>query len=230
MRLSGFVVVSLLFIFLSVSVLCQHSSGAGGYSGGVSAGGYSGGGFSGVSGVSSSGSSHSGGGSSASSSGASHSSSYAPSSGRTQGEKTGSNTVRTNDRVWVPNAKPEKHGLFGFLHHKKPEQRTAVFVPPIHCKKGQNCGVCRKTGTCVVETSCANGLVWNGFSCNSQYAWWNDCARIANQLAATRRQMHGQNDPGLSLIYSMLLRQYQSCLARYGEGPFLADTSLFGLP
>jgi len=224
MRLSGFVAASLLFMVLSVSVLCQHSPGGGGFSGGVSAGG-------GGSSMSSGGAvSHGGGMSSAGNSGGSHSSSYVPSSGRTEGAKVGSNAARSNESARASNPKSEKRGFFGFLHHQKAQQRTAAFVPPVRCMRGQNCSVCRKTGTCIVETSCANGLVWNGFSCSAQYAWWNDCAQIASQLAAMRRQMRGQNDPGLGLMYDLLLRQYQSCQARYGGAPLFADAGWLDLP
>jgi len=202
MRLSGFVVGSLFFLSMSAVVLCQHSSGGGGSSG-VGAGGYSG--------VSSSGSSsHGGGVSSAGSLGGSHSSSYVPSSGRTQSGKTGSNVVRPLE----------------------PVKKTA-FMPALHCRKGQNCGFCRRTSTCIVETSCANGLVWNGFSCGPANYWWNDCreiAKLANELAAMRRQMQGQNDPGMNLTYEMLVREYQSCMARYGGGSLIADANWFDIP
>jgi hypothetical protein len=211
MRLSGYVVGSLFFLSMSAAVLCQHSSGGGGYSG-VDAGGYSG--------VSSSGSSsHGGGVSSAGSLGGSHSSSYVPSSGRTKSGKTGSNVVRSNEGARVSNTKPEKRGFFGF-----------------HCRKGQDCGVCRRTSTCIVETSCASGLVWNGFSCGPANYYWNDCREIANELATMRaashagRQMQGQNDPGMNLTYEMLAREYRSCMARYGGGSLIADANWFDIP
>jgi hypothetical protein len=42
--------------------------------------------------------------------------------------------------------------------------------------------------------------------------------------------MRGQNDPGQSLFYQVLQRQYESCMARFGLAPFgsfaLNDTRL----
>jgi len=240
MRLSGFVVASLLFV--SATLVAQHSAAgggggasAGGYSGGSSAGGYSGGSSSGSShsGSSSSGSSSSSAsshGSSAGSSGSSHNSGSASSSGgRTDRGKTGA--VRgSNERARFSNEKPEKKGFFSFLRHKKPEPKPAAFVPPIRCRRGENCRICRGAGNgaCIVETSCATGLVWNGFSCGSQYGWWNDCSGLASQLAAMRRQ--GLGSPGQSLMYRVLLSQYESCMARFGAASFSAYPSLFDTP
>ena len=223
MRLFGFIAALLFSIFLTVNLLGQRSSVGGGHPGGVSAASYSGASSSNVvarsEAVSSAGNSK----------GSVSSSSVSP-SGRTEGAKVGSNTARAKESARVSNTVPEKRGFLGFRHHKQPVQRTAVFVPPLRCRKGQNCGVCRRTRTCVVETSCANGLVWNGFGCGTVYAWWNDCAQLASQLAAMRQQMRGQSNPGMSLTYSMLLRQYRSCMARYGGGLLLADASLFDIP
>jgi hypothetical protein len=76
-------------------------------------------------------------------------------------------------------------------------------------------------------------LVWNGFSCGPANYWWNDCreiAKLANELAAMRRQMQGQNDPGMNLTYEMLVREYQSCMARYGGGSLIADANWFDIP
>jgi hypothetical protein len=242
MRLSA--LVTLAILFLSAALVAQHSTAGGGS---TSSGGYSGG----YSGGASSGSSHSGGSSSsgsysgtssshassAGSSGGTHNSgSVSSSGGRADRGKTGSNAVRSSDKnggketARLSTAKPEKKGVFSFLRHRKPEPKLAAFVPPIRCRRGENCRICRgaRSGACIVETSCAGGLVWNGISCGPQYAWWSDCSAIASQLAAMRRQ--GLGNPGQNLMYAILLQQYQGCLARVGAASFSSYSSLFDLP
>jgi len=239
MRLSA--LVSLAILFLSAALVAQHSTSGGGSS---SSGGYSGG----YSGGSSSGSFHSGGSSSSGSysgtssshasstgnSGSSHNSgSVSSSGGRTDRGKTGPSALRSsNERARFSNEKPEKKGFFSFFRHRKPATKSAAFVPPIRCRRGENCRICTgtRTGACIVETSCAAGSVWNGISCGPQYAWWSDCSDLANQLAAMRRQMRGRNDPGQSLMYRVLLSQYEGCLTRFGATSFSSYASLFDLP
>jgi hypothetical protein len=200
MRLSGFVVSSLFFLSMSVAVLCQHPAGGGSHPSGGSAGGYSGVPSSGVS-------SHVGGASSVGSSGGSRSSNYVhPPSER---DKTGSNKVGSSAGIRTSDANSEKRGFFD----------------PIHCKKGQHCFVCQKTGTCIVKTSCANGLVWNGSSCGPAKHLRNDCRQIANELAAMRRQMLEQNDLSMNLRYEMLVRKYKNCMGLYGGDPLITDAN-----
>jgi hypothetical protein len=42
--------------------------------------------------------------------------------------------------------------------------------------------------------------------------WSNDCAALAGQLAAQRRQMQNRIDPSETLIYQMLLDRYEQCV------------------
>jgi len=239
MRLSALVTVAILF--LSLALVSQHSTAGGGSS---SSGGYSGG----YSGGASSGSSHSGGSSSSGSySGASSShassggnsggtrdsGSVSSSGGRTDRGRTGPSAVRSsNEHARFSNDRPEKKGFFSFFRHKKPEPKSVAFIPPIRCRRGQNCRICggTRSGACIVETSCAAGSVWNGISCGPQYAWWSDCSDLANQLAGMRRQMQGRNDPGQSLMYRVLLSQYESCMERFGTVSFSLYPNLFDIP
>ncbi|MFZ3263252.1 MAG: hypothetical protein WA172_04580 [Terriglobales bacterium] len=132
------------------------------------------------------------------------------------------------------NAAQEKKVGRSFWHpFRGAKPPVAEFHQPIRCVKGP-CAVCppghsRSGGACVVTTSCGAGQPWNGFGCGTQF-WSNDCASLANQLAAVRRQMQGQNDPGQSLIYRTLQKQYESCLARYGGATFSSYADLFDNP
>ncbi len=202
MRLSGFVIAAVLFV--SATLLGQHTSGAGGSSSGGSSSGASHSSYSG--GSSSSASSHS------SSSSASHIAS------------TGAAASRLSPSAKLPstkeNAAPEKKGFFSSLRHpfRKPVQR-AEFRRPVRCLK-EPCAVCppgesrNGNGACVVANNgCAAGQSWNGFACGTQY-WFNDCRALADQLAAERQQIRGRNDPGQSLRHRRLQEQYEDCLMR----------------
>jgi len=204
MRLSGFVVASLLLV--SATLLAQHSSG-GGFSGGSSHGG---------SGSVGGGSSHvsSGGGS-----GSARGSGSAPSSGRTNA---------SNARAHAPEsgAKPEKKGFFSSLWHKK--------EPP----KSSFCGGRESrnaSGACLSSAqthSCPKGTVWTGFGngyCTTGYQF-NECSALASQLAAQRRHMQGQSDPGQSLFNRLLSEQYQSCRSRNHGLWSYNSASLFDTP
>lgn len=236
MRRSALVTFAILF--LSAALVAQHSTAGGG----LSSGGYSGGASAGSShnapsfAASYSGSSSSHASSAGNSGSARNSGSVSPSSLRTDRGKTGSSTVRSSDKnvcnetARLANAKPEKKGVFSFLRHKKPAPKSADFVPAIRCKKGENCRICTgaRRGRCIVETSCPGGLVWNGFSCAPQYAFSSECSGLANQLTSMRRQ--GLGDPGQSLMYRVLLSQYESCLGRFGMASLGSYPSLFDTP
>jgi hypothetical protein len=235
MRLSSLVIAAVLVC--SLPLFAQHSAG-----GGSSTGGHSGGGFSGGGG--SSGSSHSGsiGGSSSSSRsaggdvssssgrggssgpGSSHTSSGLSFSARPSGgsfrspERTGLN-IRPNllrppvtDKI---EEKPEKKGVFSFLHHKKPVAERANFINPRpRCRPGQQC---------FVRTGCRTKLAWNASYCGGlydQYDWFNACRSLADQLARQREQMRTTNDAGASLRYRMLQDQYRQCMMRNGVERF----------
>jgi hypothetical protein len=152
-------------------------------------------------GASSAGSSHaSSGGSAGGSLGSTSARSSSSSSGR-----TGPATSASNARTHAPesSAKPEKRSFFSSLWHKKEPPKSASVVP---------------------ARSCAKRAVFNGFSCGLPYVF-NDCGALANQLAAQRRHMQGQSDPGQALIYRLLREQYESCALRHPG--FGADNSAF---
>lgn len=227
MRLSALVIVSLLFV--SSPLIAEHSSGGGGsVSSGSSA---SSGGSSGSSShSSSSGGSSSGASSSSRSSGSSHNSSTSAS--HFASTRTGTSSSPSSKLSPRENATQEKKVGRSFWHpFRKTNRPVADYRRPIGCVKGR-CPICppghsRNGGACIVTSaSCAAGQPWNGFGCGTQY-WSNDCASLANQLAAMRRQMQGQNDAGQSLIYRTLQSQYESCLARYGLTGFNSYADLF---
>jgi hypothetical protein len=124
--------------------------------------------------------------------------------------------------------KAEKRSFSSFLRHPFKKQKvvaTKEFKRPPRCLKGP-CPVCPPgesrggNGACVVaNNACAAGQSWNGFACGGQY-WFNDCRDLANQLAAQRRRMQGQSDPGQALFYRLLQQQYESCMTRYGSSTF----------
>jgi hypothetical protein len=216
MRLSGFVVASLLLV--SATLLAQHSSGGGG--GGFSSGSYSGGGYSG-------GSSH--GGSGSGGGGSSHVSSGGGSGGASSNGRTGGATAASNARAHALEsvAKPEKKGFFSFLWHKKEPPKSSFCGG----REGRNA-----SGACLSSAqahSCPKGTVWTGFGngyCTTGYQF-NDCSALASQLAAQRRHMQGQSDPGQSLFYRLLSEQYQSCLSRSSRGLWsYNNASLFDAP
>jgi hypothetical protein len=112
--------------------------------------------------------------------------------------------------------KPEKKGVFSFLHHKKPaHEPEALINPRLHCKRGQSCGA-------PVRSICQTGRVWNSSSCAQydQYSWFNACRSLADQLALERERMRMSNDTGESVRYQMMLNQYHQCMSRYGAEPF----------
>ncbi len=192
MRLSGFVVASLLLV--SATLLAQHSAGGGG----SSSGGFSGG------------SSH--GGSGAGGGGSSHVSSGGGSGSASSIGRTGQATAASNARAHAPEsgAKPEKKGFFSSLWHKKEPPQSSFCGG----RESRNA-----SGACLSSAqthSCPKGTVWTGFGngyCGTGYHF-NDCSVLASQLAAQQRHMQGQSDPGQSLFYRLLSEQYQSCLGR----------------
>jgi hypothetical protein len=234
MRLSSLVIAAVLVC--SLSLFAQHSAGGGGsFSGGHSGGGFSSGGgsssssHSGSVGGSSSSSRSSGGVSSSSGrggsggTGSSHTSSGLSFSARPSGsvrspERTGLNIrpnllmPRGNEKI---EEKPEKKGIFSFLHHKKPVDEGATFINPRpHCRPGQQC---------FVRARCRTTSAWNASYCGGlydQYDWFNACRSLADQLARQREQMRTTNDAGASLRYQMLENQYRQCMMRDGRQPF----------
>jgi len=203
MRLSRLVVAAVLFV--SATLLGQHTSGAGGSSSGGSA---------------SSGGSHSSYSVGSSSSASSHNSS----SSASHVASTGAAASRLSPSAKLPstkeNAAPEKKGFFSSLRHpfRKPVQR-AEFRRPVRCLK-EPCAVCppgkssNGKGACVLASNvCPTGQFGNGFACGTQY-WFNDCRALADQLAAERQQIRGRNDPGQSLRHRRLQEQYEDCLMR----------------
>jgi hypothetical protein len=112
--------------------------------------------------------------------------------------------------------KPEKKGVFSFLHHKKPAPEPTTWINPrFRCKREQSCGT-------PTRQVCQTGRVWNSSSCSQydQYSWFNGCRSLADQLEAEREGMRLGNDPGGSLRYRMMLNQYRQCMSRYGTEPF----------
>ncbi len=232
MRLSSLVTTAVLLC--SVALFAQHSAGSGGSSGGHSGSGASGGGSSSVSHGSSSAGSHSSGGVS-SSGGHGGSGAGSPvhfSSARTSFAGSGvehgvkdSKGTGLNIRPGLlrgPVAekveeKPEKKGIFSFLHHKKPApqpERATFIAPRPHCRPGQ---------PCFVRTGCQTKLAWYNSYCSGfydQYYWFSACQSLADQLARQRQQMRTTNDPGVSLRYQMLEDQYRQCMMRNGTTPF----------
>jgi hypothetical protein len=202
MRLSVFAVVVVLS--MSTAIFAQHSAGS---SAGASHSSYSG---------------------SSSSSASSHISSGSTSHvSRTSAPSRPSSPSRDN-------AAPEKKGLFSSLRHpfkKATPVQSVRYKPTVPCFK-EPCAICpsggSRNGACrVVNTGCRSGQAWNGFGCGAQY-WSNDCTALAHQLAAMRRQMHGQNDID-SLHYRLLQDQYQQCERRFGSYAF-SNAFLFDIP
>jgi hypothetical protein len=214
MRLSSFVVASILLA--STTVLAQHSSGGGGgsHGGGSSSSASSAGSYS-------SGASRSYG----STSTASHSSSSSPSKSTSSSSKQ--------------SAAPEKQSSRSFFHpfrKAKPVESAELKVPSF-CLKG-SCAACPggqlrgTSGACTLaRNACSAGQAWNGFACGTQ-GLFTDCNRLARELAEQREQMQSQSDYGQSLRYRFLQQQYQQCLqrssTRFGAyastNPFLLDT------
>ena len=234
MRLSALVIVSILLLSSTLIAQRTSSSGSSASSGGSSSSGashssYSGGSSSSASSASSHNSSSSA--SSANSHNSSSSSSHVASTGAASSRSLPSFKVASTRET----AAPEKRSTRTFWHpFRKAQPVRAEFRHPPRCLK-QPCAVCpaggsRKGGACVVASNvCPAGQSWNGISCGAQY-WFRDCSDLARQLEAQRRQMRGQNDPGQSLFYQILQRQYESCMARFGLAPFgsfaLNDTRL----
>lgn len=211
MRLSVLVIVSILFV--SSTLVAQHtlSSVSSASSGGPS-------------GSAASHSSYSGGSSSSARSASSHNSSSSASHVASTGAASSRSLPSFKVSPTRENAIPEKHGARTFWHpFRKPRPvRTSEFHRP-RCLK-QPCAVCppggsRRSGACVVASNvCAPGQSWNGFACGAQF-WFHDCSDLAGQLVAQEQQMRGRNDPGQSLIYRVLLSQYESCMASFGRSP-----------
>ncbi len=211
MRLSGLVIATILLVSATL-VLAQHASGGGSSSGGSSHSGYSGGGSS-----------------------ASSTSSHTFNASASHVGSTGASASHTasfpKSSTAKASAAPEKKSSRSVLHPFRKPVQTAEFKRPAPCLKGR-CPVCppgesrNGTGACVPANNvCATGQSWNGLTCSAQY-WYNDCADLAGQLAAYRRQMRGRNDPGQALFYRLLQQQYESCMARYGSR-MLSDAFLF---
>ncbi len=210
MRLSGLVLAALLLV--SVTLLAQHSSGGGGFSG-------SHGGYSGCSGFSAS-------------SANTHSTSSAASHVSSPSSSSPSSKVSSSTRE---NASPEKKSSWSLLHpfRKSNPPQKAAFKRPAPCLKGF-CTPCPSgearngKGACVIESNaCSYRQSWNGFSCGLPY-WSNDCDALAQQMVTQRRQMKGQNDYGQGLRLRMLQDQYEQCLRRYGSYAF--SSLLLDLP
>jgi hypothetical protein len=110
--------------------------------------------------------------------------------------------------------KPEKKGIFSFLHHKKPVPELGPFNVQHRCRPGQQC---------FVRTRCQTTQAWNASYCGGfydQYNWFNACRSLAEQLARQREQMRTTNDAGASLRQRMLENQYRQCMMRNGVGSF----------
>jgi hypothetical protein len=218
MRLSGLVISSILFV--SLTLLAQHSSGGGGGSSGA---GGSHGGFSGGSYSSSSGSSHVSSSSASNSSGSSTSSSHPSPSSKLSSSST-------NSKANVETDRKSSRSFFHPFRKEKLVENTNFKRPP-KCLK-EPCAVCpagsARNGACVVaSSSCLYGQLGNGFACGTQ-GFSSDCQALAGQLAAQRRRMRGQNDPSQNMIYQLLLNQYEQCLRRRNSyafnGGLLFDT------
>jgi hypothetical protein len=211
MRVSGLVLAAILLV--SITLLAQHSSGGGG---GSSHGGSS-----------SSGSSHSSfaGGSSVSGHSSGSSPSHAGSTGAASSHSSPASKLSSTKEI----VSPEKKSSRSFFHPFKKAKpvESAEFKRPASCLKGRTCPVCPPGGShfggaCrVASNGCLAGQSWNGFSCGAGY-WSNDCNALAEQLAAERQEMQGQNDYGQSLRLRMLQQQYEQCLRRFGYYPFSA--------
>ncbi len=129
-------------------------------------------------------------------------------------------------------SKPEK-GFFASLRHpfkKETPVQTVRYKPTVPCFR-EPCAICpsggSRNGCRVVSAACRSGQAWNGFGCGTQY-WSNGCTALANQLAAMRRQMHGQNDIE-NLHYRLLRDQYEQCERRFGDYTF-SNAFLFDIP
>jgi|HubBroStandDraft_1064217.scaffolds.fasta_scaffold45129_2 hypothetical protein len=201
MRLSSLVVASILLA--STTVLAQHSSGGGGgsHGGGSSSSASSAGSYS-------SSASHSYGGTST----ASHSSSFS---------KSTSSPSKSTSSSSKESAAPEKQSSRSFFHpfrKTKPVESAELKVRSL-CLKGP-CAVCPRgqlrgsSGACAIASNaCPARQPWNGFACGTQ-GLFDDCNRLARELAEQREQMQSQSDYGQSLRYGFLQQQYQQCLMR----------------
>jgi len=219
MRLSGLVVAAILFV--SATLLAQHSSGAGGSSSGGSHSSSSGG-------SSSSASSH------ISSSPVSHVAGTGAAASHLSPSSKLPSTKLPSAKV---NAAPEKQGFRSFLRHpfkKSAPVQTAEFKRR-PCRK-EPCAVCppgesSNGGACALPSNmCLTGQTWNGFACGgTRYRFNDDCRVLAEQLAEQQRQMRGQDDPGQSLRYQSLRQQYEQCLERSRFHGY-SSASLFDAP
>jgi len=230
MRFPGLLVAALLLV--SATLFAQHTSGSSGSSSSSSAS---------SSGWSSSGASHTSYSGGSSSSTGSHNSSNSASHVASTGAAASHPSPSTKLASAKENAAREKKGFRSFLRHpfRKPKPvQTAEFKRPVPCLKAP-CPVCPSgqsrsgNGACVpsvvASNVCQPGQFWNGFGCGGQY-WFTDCSTLADQLAAMRRQMLGQSDPGQALFYRWLRQQYESCLARYGSPMFSRASWFDALP
>jgi hypothetical protein len=234
MRLSGFVVATILFVSITFQVSGSLAAG-GGFSGGAGGSSHSGGSSGGSSvGSASPGASR---GSSAGSAGSLHSSAGVSSS------RAGSDRSKTSPEMRGPkdsarnsNEKSEKRGIFSFFRHKKTEPQPTV-VSPFRCRFGQNCRVCgngNRNGGCGAPTaaSCGTGQTWNGFGCSAESLFYG-CDDLARQMANARALRRNDKSGGQSLRYQLLRNQYEQCVRRFGLGRFGAfeftDASLFDL-
>ena len=90
------------------------------------------------------------------------------------------------------------------------------------CPRGQSRN---SAGACVALVNiCPYGEYTTGLPCGTQYDtqyWFTDCSALTAALEAQRRRMQGLSDPGESLIYQKLQRQYQDCLAHPRFGWFV---------
>jgi hypothetical protein len=211
MRLSGLVFSAILLV--SATLFAQHTSAGGGSAS-----------FGGSSGSAASHGSYSGGSSSSASSASSHSSSSSSASHLASTSATSPHSSPSSKLSSSKgNASPEKKSSRSSFHpFRKPKPvESAEFRRPVPCLRGP-CTVCPPgesrsgKGACVVTTSvCPSAQSWNG-ACGFPYGF-NDCSALAERLAAERRHMLGQSDPGQALLYRLLLQQYESCVARYGS-------------
>ncbi len=194
MRLSGLVLAVLLST--SVALFAQHSSGGGGSSHAASFSGSSGSGFS-------------------------HTSATSPTSS-TPAPQSSSSQSSSKSTSTKTSLSPEKKTSRSFFHpFRKPVQnvefKTCVKGPCAVCPPGQSRG---GASACVTTSNaCSVGQSFNGFTCGTQGWLFNDCSSLAQQLAAQKRLMQGQNDYGQGLRLQMLRNQYQQCLMR-SRSPF----------
>jgi hypothetical protein len=216
MRLSSLVFPAILFA--SGILFAQHTSGGGGsagFGGSSGSGAYHG---------------YSGGSGSSASSASSHSSSNSAAHVSSTGVASSHSSTSSRVSSTKGSASPEKKSSRSFFHpFRKPKPvQSAEFKRPVPCLKGP-CAICppggSRKGACVVTTNvCPAAQSWNG-ACGFPYGF-NDCSALAERLAAERRYMRGQSDPGQALLYRLLLQQLESCMARYGSHAY-SSASMF---